>query len=74
MFKIIVYHKETNKIVLALPLIFDRPTNIRQLDSLLADEFDYRIFCGMEPVCYKDDDGDICLKPNSFIINSNLLK
>jgi hypothetical protein len=27
----------------------------------------------MEPVLYKDKDGDICLNDNAFIINSNSL-
>ena len=74
MLEIIVYHKETNKIILALPLMFDKDTCIKQLDALLHDCYDYRIYCGMKPVCYRDDDGDICLKPNSFVINSEMLK
>ena len=74
MFKIIVYHKETNKIILDLPLLFDKNTQIKQLDTLLHDEYDYRVYCGMSPVYYRDDVGDICLKPNSFIINSEMLK
>ena len=57
-----------------LPLIFDTVTNIRQLDTLLSNDFDYRVYCDMSPVFYEDEDGDICLKPNAFIINSELLK
>ena len=57
-----------------LPLIFDQVVHIRQLDSLLHDDYDYRVYCGMDPVFYEDEDGDICLKPNAFLINSELLK
>ena len=57
-----------------LPLIFDVQTNIRQLDTLLHNDYDYRVYCGMDPVFYEDADGDICLKPNAFLINSELLK
>ena len=74
MFSIVVYHRDTNKVILALPLSFDRATHIQQLDSLLHNAYDYRVYCDMSPVYYEDDDGDICLKPNSFIVNSNLLK
>ena len=74
MFTVIVYHRETQKIILCLPLIFDRVTNIKQLDGILHDEYDYRVYCGMDPVYYVDDDDDICLKPNAFIINSEMLK
>ena len=73
MFRIVVYHIETRKLIMDLPLIFDQFTHIRQLDSLLSEDFDYRIYCGMSPVFYEDDDGDICLNPNAFLINSNEL-
>ena len=74
MFTIVVYHRGTGKIISCIPLIFDRVTNIRQLDGILHNDYDYRIYCGMEPVLYKDEDGDIFLKPNAFIINSEMLK
>ena len=74
MFKIVVYHRATRKIIMYLPLIFDRATYIRQLDTLLHDDYDYRVYCCMEPVLYEDDDGDVCIKPNAFLINSELLK
>ena len=74
MFRIIVYHIETRKIIMDLPLIFDQVTNIRQLDTLLSVDFDYRIYCDTCPVFYEDSDGDICLRPNAFLINSELLK
>ena len=74
MFRIVIYHIESRKIILDLPLIFDRVTNIRQLDTILHNDYDYRVYCGMDPVFYEDDDGDICLKPNAFLINSELLK
>ena len=74
MFRIVVYHIETRKIIMDLPLIFDKETYIRQLDTLLHADYDYRVYCGMNPVFYEDDDGDICLKPNAFLINSELLK
>ena len=73
MFRIVVYHVKTRKIIIDLPLIFDTVTNIRQLDTLLSEDFDYRIYCGMNPVFYEDADGDICLNPNAFLINSNEL-
>lgn len=73
MFRIVVYHIETRKIIMDLPLIFDTVTHIRQLDTLLSNDFDYRVYCGMSPVFYEDDDGDICLNPNAFLINSNEL-
>ena len=57
-----------------LPLIFDGATYIRQLDTLLHNDYDYRVYCCMEPVFYEDDDGDVCIKPNAFLINSELLK
>ena len=74
MFRIVVYHTETRKIILDLPLIFDRPTAIKQLDSLILDGYDYRVYCGMDPVIYEDEDEDLCLYPNAFLINSELLK
>ena len=74
MLRIVVYHIETGKIIMDLPLIFDQVVHIRQLDSLLHDDYDYRVYCGMDPVFYEDEDGDICLKPNAFLINSELLK
>lgn len=74
MFRIVVYHVETRKIIMDLPLIFDTVTNIRQLDTLLSNDFDYRVYCGMDPVFYEDEDGDICINPNAFLINSKLLK
>ena len=74
MFRIVVYHIETRKIIMDLPLIFDVQTHIRQLDGLLHNDYDYRVYCGMVPVFYEDEDGDICLKPNVFLINSELLK
>lgn len=74
MFRIVIYHIETRKIIMDLPLIFDTVVHIRQLDSLLHNDYDYRVYCDMTPVFYEDDDGDICLKPNSFLINSELLK
>lgn len=73
MFRIVVYHIETRKIIMDLPLIFDQPAYIRQLDTLLSEDFDFRVYCGMEPVFYEDYDDDICLKPNAFLINSNEL-
>lgn len=74
MFRIIVYHIETRKIIMDLPLTFDRSTVINQLDSLLHKDYDYRVYCDMSPVLYEDDVGDICLKPNAFVVNSELLK
>lgn len=73
MFRIVVYHVETRKIIMDLPLIFDVETRIRQLDSMLHEDYDYRIYCGMSPVFYEDEDGDVCLNPNAFLINSNKL-
>lgn len=57
-----------------LPLIFDVETYIRQLDTILHNDYDFRVYCGTSPVIYEDEDGDICLKPNAFVINSELLK
>lgn len=74
MFRIVIYHIETRKIIVDLPLIFDVQTNIRQLDTLVHNGYDYRIYCGMDPVFYEDGDCDICLNPNAFLINSELLK
>lgn len=73
MFTVIVYHKQTKKVILTLPLIFEGMARIRQLDSIVYNGYDYRVYCEMEPVLYEDDDGDICLKDNAFIVNSNLL-
>ena len=73
MFRIVVYHVETRKIIMDLPLIFDVVANIKALDTLLHYNYDFRVFCGMEPVFYEDEDGDICLKPNAFLINSSEL-
>ena len=74
MFRIVVYHIETRKIIMDLPLIFDTETYIRQLDTLLHNDYDFRVYCGMEPVYYEDEACDVCLKPNAFLINSELLK
>lgn len=56
-----------------LPLIFDVETRIRQLDTMLHNDYDFRVYCGMDPVFYEDEVGDICLKSNAFLINSNEL-
>lgn len=54
--------------------MFDVKTHIRQLDTLLHNDYDFRVYCGMSPVIYEDDDGDVCLKPNAFIMHSEMLK
>lgn len=73
MFTIVVYEKATNKIILDLPLIFDDPTHIRMIDALVHDNYGFRIFSDTTPVYGEDQDGDIVIKPDAFIINSNLL-
>lgn len=74
MLTIVVYHQETKKIIMMLPLCFDNDVKVTKLDTLLHKEYSYRVFCKMDPVIYEDDDGDLCLKDNSFLINSNELK
>lgn len=74
MFTIVVYCKETKKIVLALPLEFHNPTRITQARTLEHKDYGYRVYCEMRPVIYEDGDGDLCLKDDSFIINSEDLK
>ena len=73
MFTVVVYHLETKKIIAALPFIFDGWTRITQNPTLLHNDYDYRVFCDMEPVVYEDEDGDLCLQDNALIINSNQL-
>lgn len=70
MFTLVVYHKETRKIILVLPLQFDKDVGIKGLDYIMHNGYDYATFVNTEPVFGKDSDGDIILKPNSFIINS----
>ena len=73
MFTIVVFHKESKKVILALPLEFDRSVGIKSLDTMIHRDYDYRVYDNMSPVFYKDEVGDICLKPNTFIVNSKSL-
>ena len=70
MFTIVVYEKETRKVVLALPFEFKNDTAITQADAILHNNYEYEVFANNEPVFYEDDNGDICLKANCFIVNS----
>lgn len=73
MFTVIVYHLETKKIIAAVPFTLEGWVRIRQNPGLLYDGYDYRVYCDMEPIVYEDDDGDLCLQDNAFIINSKQL-
>lgn len=72
MFKVIVYNKATRRIVAYLPFEFSNP--VRLGDYLMMDNFGLAMFKDTEPVVYMDEYGYFCLKENSFIINSDLLK
>lgn len=71
MFTIIIYHKQSKKVIAAFPLEFSDRTRIRMPFSIMHDNFDFGVYNSTEPILYEDGDGDICLKENSFIINSN---
>lgn len=74
MFTVAIYHIETKELIAMIPLVLHDPTRISMLESILHKDYDYMIFCDTDPVLGEDQDGDIILKPNSFIINSELLK
>lgn len=73
MFTVAVFNKQTHKIILLLPLQFDRDVRISSLPAILHNDFDFRVFSDIEAVMYEDSDGDICLKENCFIVDSNWL-
>lgn len=69
MFTVVVYHKQTRKIVAALPFEFDTNVRIALHDALLHNDFGFRVYSDTDPVLFEDYVGDICLKENSFFIN-----
>ena len=71
MFTIVLYEVETRKVKLALPLVFANDAKVSQEDAVVWNGLAYEVFANREPVFYEDDDGDICLKKDSFIIDSN---
>ena len=71
MFTIVLYEVETRKVKLALPLVFKNDAKVSQEDAVVWNGLDYAIFTNSEPIFYEDEDGDICLKQGSFIIDSN---
>lgn len=73
MFTIVFFEKATRKVYFTLPLIFDGPTGVNALQSIVWDGFGYEIFADSSPVFYEDEDGDTCLKEHAFIANSNWL-
>lgn len=73
MLTVVVYEKATNVVIAELPLIFDDPTHVRMLDALVHDDYGFRIFPDTTPVYGENSDGYIIIKPNAFIINSNVL-
>lgn len=68
MFTVVVYEIKTRKVILCLPLKFENDTFVTQQDAILHNNFDYEVFANREPVFYEDSDGDVCLKPNCFIV------
>ena len=74
MFTIAVFHKETNKLIAMLPLTIHDPARISLNEVIMHNDYDYMIYSDTEPVLGEDSDGDIVVKPNSYIINSDQLK
>ena len=73
MFTVVVYHKPTNKVIAMLPLVLHDPTRISLSDVLLHNDYGFGIFPDTRPILGEDSDGDICVRPNGFIINSDQL-
>lgn len=69
MFTIVLFEKNTRKVKLVLPLVFENDAHVSQKDAIIWDGLEYEVFANREPVFYEDADGDICLKVNCFIIN-----
>lgn len=74
MFIVVVYHRETKKVILCMPFVLSGDVKITQNTGLVYNGYDYRVFCNMEPVLYEDKDGDICLRDNALIVNGEDLK
>ena len=69
MLTIVLFEKNTRKVKLVLPLVFDNNAYVSPKDAIVWNGLEYEVFVNREPVLYEDDDGDICLKANAFIIN-----
>ena len=74
MFKIIIYHKQTRKIIAALPFVFTNKAGIYLGDSIMYEGYDFAIYSETEPILYEDKDGDLCLRENCFVMHSSILE
>jgi len=68
MFTIVVYERETRKVILCLPLRFTNDTEVNQETTILHKGYGYEVFANREPVFYEDENGDMCLKENCFAV------
>lgn len=73
MFEIVVAKKHTMKVAVYLPLEFEGDTHIHSPFHIEHEDYFLQIFNNTRPIFFRDDDGDICLKPYSCIIHSSEL-
>ena len=71
---VVIFRKGSNKLIAMLPLMIHDPAHISLNEVIMHNDYDYMIYSDTEPVLGEDSDGDIVVKPNSYIINSDQLK
>lgn len=71
MLTVVVYEKKTRKVIFVLPIMFDTDTSVKQQEAILHNDFDFEVFINSSPVFYEDARGYVCLKDNTFMIESS---
>lgn len=73
MIVVVVYDIYTRKVLSAVRLEMETDESLFVNSDLFMEHPRFRteMFFDAEPIFYKDRDGDVCLKPYSFIKHSN---
>lgn len=74
MFTIVVFERDSRRILFVINSATGGTLGSGSCPIIKRDDVDYEIFTNREPVFYDDEAGQICLKDNCWIINSDVLQ